>query len=463
MDHTLPDDVDGLARRLRAALDGGPAVSPLPRLRADAPPAGTALVVRTSGSTGAPREVALTAAALRASATATHDRLGGPGRWVLTLPATHIAGLQVLVRAALAADEGVPDPLVAAEPGAHFTPDGLAALLRPALADGVGVHISLVPTQLHRVLAAADDGAGAGLDALSRCASVLVGGAATAPALFARSRAAGVPVVRTYGMSETAGGCVYDGVPLAGVRLRLTAPTGSGAAHNLGRPVGAGGALGNVGADAVSPVSPVGVVGVVEIAGPTLALGYLGDPDATAEAFRADACGPEAGTRWFRTSDLGSLAATATPDRAARDESARGGDGSPAGDPTEAVVLSVLGRADDVVVTGGVNVAPATVEAALADLAPAALGLPAVEPCVVGVPDDEWGQALVAVVAAPGRDERLVAVDADALARVRAAVAARLGAPSAPRRVYVTGALPLRGPGKVDRRAVARAAEAAGH
>lgn len=181
-------------------------------------------------------------------------------------------------------------------------------------------------------------------------------------------------------------------------------------------------------------------MGVVEIAGATLALGYLGDDLATAGAFRTDADG----VRWFRTSDLGAFAAVTST-----------GSGQPG-------VLSVLGRADDVVVTGGVNVAPAAVEAALAALAPAVLGVPAAEPCVVGVPDDEWGQAVVAVVAVTGGPAGLDAVGPDALAQVRAAVAARLGAPSAPRRVYVTGALPLRGPGKVDRRAVAAAAEAAG-
>ncbi|WP_245993125.1 AMP-binding protein [Xylanimonas allomyrinae] len=314
MHHTrLPDAVGGLDLAVRDALDGGPAVAPLPRLHATAPPEGAALVVQTSGSTGTPREVALTAAALHASAAATHERLGGPGRWVLTLPATHIAGLQVVVRSVLAGREGVPDPLVAAEPGARFTPDALAALLCSALADGAPVHVSLVPTQLHRVLTAADDGAAAGLDALARCAAVLLGGAATPPSLLARARAAGVPVVRTYGMSETAGGCVYDGVPLTGVRLRLAPPAqGLPDPHRhpgMGEPVAT-----------ASQGTPA--VGVVEIAGPVLALGYLGDDAATAAAFRTDDAGPDAGTRWFRTSDLGSLAPTgrssARPGRTAR-------------------------------------------------------------------------------------------------------------------------------------------------
>lgn len=382
---SLPPSVDALRDAVRAALDDGPAVVPLPRTTTAPVVPGTALVVRTSGSTGTPREVALPADALRASAAATHERLGGPGRWVLTLPPTHVAGLQVVVRSVLAGT-----PLTAARPDARFTPDGLADLLAPVLDAGDDpVYVSLVPTQVHRLLAAAQDGAPRGLAALARCAAVLLGGAASPPALLSRAAEAGVRVVTTYGMSETAGGCVYDGAPLRDVRVRVVPPDLSGE------------------------------VGVVELGGPTLAAGYLGDAAATAAAFRTDADG----SRWFRTSDLGRLAPDGT--------------------------LEVLGRADDVVVTGGVNVAPAPVEALVGEL----LGG---EACVVGVPDAEWGQVLVAVVAtlASSGGPRIAPVDDDALARVRSSVATRLGAPSAPRRVYAAAALPLRGPGKVDRSGV---------
>ncbi|WP_418274882.1 AMP-binding protein [Isoptericola jiangsuensis] len=342
--------------------------------------------MRTSGSTGAPREVALGAAALRASATATGERLGAPGRWVLALPPTHVAGVQVIVRSILAGTR-----LAAAAPTSPFTPQGLADLLADALRGDDPVHLSLVPTQLHRAVRAADDGAPAALEALRRCGAVLLGGAATPPGLLTRALDAGVPVVRTYGMSETAGGCVYDGVALAGVRLRVAAAPG--------RP------------------------GRVEIAGPTLATGYVGDDGSgDGSPFVDDVDG-----RWFRTNDLGVL------------EDGR---------------LRVLGRADDVVVTGGVNVAPAAVEAVVGEL----LGA---EVCVVGVPDDEWGQAVVAVVADPhgnptGAPTGVPEAQAsdDELERVRAEVAARLGPPAAPRRIVRVPALPVRGPGKVDRRAV---------
>lgn len=395
----------GVVTAVRRALDGGPAVVPLPRA-GDAPvPAGTALVVRTSGSTGTPREVALSADAVRASATATHERLGGPGHWVLTLPTTHVAGLQVVVRSVLART-----PLTSADPDAPFTPDRFADLLEPVVGRAdAPVYASLVPTQLHRLVAAAGDGEPRGLAALARCSAVLLGGAATPRPLLERALDAGVTVVRTYGMSETAGGCVYDGVPLRGVRVRVAEPA--------------------------APAGSDSMTGVIELSGPTLATGYLGDDAGTAAAFRTDTSGPDAGTRWFRTSDLGSV----------------GPDG----------VLRVVGRADDVVITGGVNVSPAAVEAALADV----LG----EACVVGVPDAEWGHTLVAVVASgsaaadPAHGLRPVAPSE--LERARAVVGERLGAAAAPRRAYHAATLPLRGPGKVDRSAVADAVrrhEAAG-
>lgn len=404
---TLTDVV----RAVRDALDGGPAYAPQPRLSDAALPPGTALVLRTSGSTGNPREVALSAAALRASAEATHDRLGGPGRWLLVLPPTHVAGVQVINRSVVAGTEvrvGAPD---------RFTPSGFAALAGDFLARGARAYVSIVPTQLHRLVTAADDGAAAGLDALARFDAVLVGGAAAPAPLLARARAAGVRAVTTYGMSETSGGCVYDGVPLAGVRVRTVA-TGAGTSTGAGTGTDQG----------TEPGTADPRTGLVELSGPVLAAGYVGDPDTTAAAFRTD---PD-GTRWFRTSDLGRL------------------DGDR---------LTVLGRADDVILTGGVNVAPAAVEDAVAEHL-AALGSPG-EACVVGVPDAEWGQAVVAVVTGRAPNARasrdggdLADGGAELLAGLRSAVGQRLGTPAAPRRVYVTAVLPTRGPGKVDRRAV---------
>ncbi|MCK2236758.1 MULTISPECIES: o-succinylbenzoate--CoA ligase [unclassified Crossiella] len=372
------DNTAGSARdahhALRAALEGGPALLPLaPGLAGERVAAAlrpeqgeqdldVALIVPTSGSTGTPKGVLLTEAALRASAAATHERLGGPGHWLLALPVHHIAGIQVLTRSLLAGF----DPCVL-DSATGFRPETFAAAAGPLLAQG-RAYTALVPTQLSRLIAEA----GSGLAALREFAAVIVGGAATPPALLRAARDAGVAVSTTYGMSETAGGCVYDGLPLTGARVRL----GQGDA--------------------------------VELGGPMLARGYRLAPEATAAVFAEG---------WFRTGDLGRFAA----------------DGR----------LEILGRADDVIITGGEKVPPALVERALTDC-------PGVrEACVVGVPDPEWGQAVAAVVVpaewtAPPAAEQL-----------REAVRDVAGRACAPRRVLFLPELPLRGPGKVDRRAVA--------
>jgi o-succinylbenzoate---CoA ligase len=205
---------------------------------------GTAVIITTSGSTGEPKGVELSAAALTHSAGASLARVEArPGeRWLLSLPPSHVAGLQVLVRSLLSG-----------------TDLGLApAATADALAASGCAHISLVPTQLVRLL----DEPG-GTAALAGFSSVLVGGAAAGATVLDRARAAGINAVTTYGMSETCGGCVYDGVPLDGVRVR---------ADDEGR---------------------------LRISGPVLMNRYYGRPDLTGEALD----GGE-----FATSDLGSVA-----------------------------------------------------------------------------------------------------------------------------------------------------------
>ena len=165
---------------------------------------GEPLVVRTSGSSGEPKDVVLSHAAVITSARATLDRLGGPGHWLLALPVSGIAGIQVLVRSALAAREPI---ALADHPSLRSGIDALDASTRR--------YTAIVPTQLHR-WAAADE-----LDVLAELDTVLVGGAALDPDLRATAEAAGVRLIRTYGMTETCGGCVYDGVPLDGVEVRV--------------------------------------------------------------------------------------------------------------------------------------------------------------------------------------------------------------------------------------------------
>ena len=170
------------------------------------------LVMRTSGSTSAHgRLVGISAAQLLASINATDARLGGAGTWVLALPPNHIAGLQVVARAA-AGDRSV----VVVE--GKVTPQALSDAIDEAVRrDPNGrVYLSLVPTQLTDCM---DDSVAR--DTLTRCSAILVGGAATSSQLVSEARAAGMPIVLTYGMSETCGGCVYDGVPLDGVQVRL--------------------------------------------------------------------------------------------------------------------------------------------------------------------------------------------------------------------------------------------------
>jgi O-succinylbenzoic acid--CoA ligase len=252
-----------LARRLEAALDGtGPAICPLspglpePALRsiidALAPaavettegtirrdsgrPTEAAVLIATSGSTGQPKIVELSAEALTRSATATLRRVGAaPGdRWLCCLPTDHIAGVQVLTRSIVAGTAPV-----------------IHERFSPAAAVTSGVqHISVVPTQLRRMLD----------HDLSVFSSILLGGAAAPPDLLESARAAGGRILTTYGMSETCGGCVYDGVPLDGVS------------------------------------ATVGDDGRIRLAGPVLFDGYRLRPDLTAAVLDGD---------WFVTGDLG--------------------------------------------------------------------------------------------------------------------------------------------------------------
>jgi o-succinylbenzoate---CoA ligase len=360
-----PARVAELTAALAAAVEGsGPAVLPYTGTAPEPPDApGAAVLIATSGSTGTPKLVSLTAAALTASATAAVARLGGPGRWLLALPTEHAAGIQVVLRALLA---GAPPQVQDISTG--FRPVDFAAA---SAALGAGRrYTSLVPTQLGRIL----DAGGPALDALCSYAGVLIGGAALSRPLHERATAAGVAVVTTYGMTETAGGCVYDGVPLDGVTVDLED-------------------------------DDPGAGGRILLGGPTLASGYLGLPAETAEAFT--------GGR-FRTGDLGRLA---------------GGR------------LEVLGRADDVIVTGGEKVAPAAVERVLA-AQPGVHGV-----CVVGLPDAEWGQIVAAA---------LVLDDTVATEAVTEPVRAALGRHAVPRRVARVAEIPLRGIGKPDRVAVSK-------
>lgn len=167
----------------------------------------TVLGVATSGSTGVPKIVLLSRAALVASGEATASRISGHGQWNLCLGLTHIAGVQVVLRSVLAGTTPVRCPAGG--------PDFAAAFARSTKEmTGQRRYVSMVPTQLRRLLDHPDSRA-----ALRSYDAILLGGAAADRALLAD--ADDLQIVTTYGMSETAGGCVYDGVPLDGVRALL--------------------------------------------------------------------------------------------------------------------------------------------------------------------------------------------------------------------------------------------------
>ena len=175
----------------------------------------TALVAATSGSTGAPRGVLVTRANLRAAVEASWAHIPGlrACSWVLALPVTSIGGFGAIVRAHLAGTSLHALPSVGG--AAAFRVDDLLALrVEEPFA------ISIVPTQLADILASPEATAW-----LSGATTVLVGAAATPDDLAERARDAGIRLVTTYGMTETTGGCVYDGVPLPGVRIELDGDT----------------------------------------------------------------------------------------------------------------------------------------------------------------------------------------------------------------------------------------------
>ena len=375
-----------------------------------------ALVVGTSGSTGTPKRTALTARALAASAAATERFFGSnsdaASQWLLALPAHYIAGAQVLARSVLAGTA----PVIAhsvTEP-VHFSPEVfLQAVERMSSARR---FISLVPTQLHKLLESADADPHLGAEiheALGSFAGILLGGAPASADLLAASTALGLNTVTTYGSAETAGGCVYSGSVLPGVRVELVPEEGMPAVPDVeGKPA---------------------QVGRIWISGAHLASGYIGDAARTAEHFFIAADG----TRWYRTDDYGLLSPANDPDSATHGSEPR---------------LQVLGRSDDVLISGGVKISARAVATVLEEH-------PSVrEACVVGLPDARWGTAIAAAVtlvpsagAAATSTENRPALNEELCALLRARCAEKLGAPAAPKQLSILPDFPLTSTGKPDR------------
>ncbi|WP_420174465.1 AMP-binding protein [Luteococcus sp. OSA5] len=312
-----------------------------------------AVVVATSGSSGQPKGVVLSRAALLAAAESSQQRLG-PMSWTCVLPTGYVAGLMVLVRAH-----------VAGQP-VHFASPDLSDLSGPASAPGPKA-ISIVPTQLFRAMDHPEV-----LRAMARYDAILLGGAAVDPDLLARARGHGLNLITTYGMSETCGGCVWDGEPLPGVTVDL--------------------------GPSAEPVEAPS--GRIHLHGDMVFSGYRLAPELTAATLQG---------RTVRTNDRGEWR-----------------DGR----------LHVLGRFDDVVISGGVNV----------DLAAVQRAVDAVEPdsgVVLALPDREWGSRVV-----------LASTSAHDLQWWRTALADRLGRAALPRQLVAIDVVPRTSSGKIDRQSL---------
>lgn len=301
------------------------------------------LIVGTTGTTGTRKSVALSSAALLASARASLEFLNAhPGQtWALLMPMHHIAGINVLIRAL----ELGTTPIDLRSTDNYLATDFSAA----------------VPTQIYRAL----NGDDKLLAHLKSAKSVLVGGARLQEDLLHKAQDAGISVVRTYGMSETAGGCIYEGTPVAGAQARISDS------------------------------------GLIEISGPMLASGYLNDNELWIQRYRDG---------WFTTSDLGKINSDGTVD--------------------------VLGRADDVYITGGEKVSLTRVDEVLHN------AFPQLQWCAVAVDDAQWGERLV--VAVSGADH-------PSIHEVSAVLSSALGDIAKAKQLLIFEEIPMIGIGKVDR------------
>ena len=341
---------------------------------------GVDLVISTSGSSaGKPRLVGLSMDALMASLKATELALDGPGRWILALPTHHIAGAMILLRAAVAET----NPQVV-DTTNGFDPRDLLPAIRGVTQDEMPGYLSLVPTQLVQCLDAGEEVVGA----MRSLSAVLVGGAAISQHLLERALNAGLKVRITYGMTETAGGCVYDGKPLPGTSVRAVDWDGRTR---------------------------------LAIHGPTLMTRYL---DAESPFF------DEGGHRWLLTGDLGIIRASGT--------------------------VEVRGRADDVIVSGGLSIAPGPVRRTVRSFEGVS------DAWIMATPDEKWGHVVTALVV-PEQVPSDSLEMAELGSAIREHAAAHIGRAQAPRRIVAVESLPYLGFDKIDRAAAAQAAaEASG-
>ena len=329
-------EIPQLAGEITAALVGNGPTLGFGEITSDYAPHYAAVVVGTTGTSGTPKEVALTATALISSARASNKFIGAkPGQtWSLLLPLTHIAAVNVIVRAIELGT--LPIDLRSFEgeyPRVDFT--------------------AIVPTQLFRAL----NGDQNLLDHLKAAEAVLVGGAALSHSLRNQANLAGIKIVTTYGMTETCGGCVYDGSPLDGVSIEIRS-------------------------------------GKIFVKGPILASSN------------------QLNEGWYETSDLGEI----VDDK-----------------------LIVIGRADDVIISGGENLSLNAVEESLGR------AFPNIQYAAFAIEDPQWGHSLQIAVVGEVKDQEITAhLESD------------LGFIAKPKGIPHLASLPLLGIGKVDRKSLAK-------
>ena len=326
-----------LQENLAVALEGsGPALTTA-ALRVKQVPNEIALVVSTSGSTGAPKAVAISSAALIASTNASHKYLGAtPGdSWSLLLPTTHIAGLNVLIRATALGSRVIDNRNNDNYIDADF--------------------VSIVPTQLYKALTSDAKL----LEHLTAAEAVLVGGAALSEKMKKEAASKHVKIITTYGMTEMSGGCVYNQKPLDGVEVKISNQ------------------------------------GLIQLSGPMIASGYLNDDGKISDDLNSG---------WFESSDLGEF---------------------------NNGVLKILGRSDEVIISGGEKISLVEVEELIKTI------LPGVEVITFAMADDKWGDKLcLASTSVINQDELRI----------------KMGNLATPKELFVFNSIPKTPIGKPDRR-----------
>ncbi len=345
---------DITARLAKTLLGDGPALALTP-ISSQNVSSEIALVVSTSGSTGVAKEVGLSASALLASAKATNNFLGASTgqSWSLLLPLTHIAGINVLLRSL---DLGTTPIDVRDVSGSYPKADFTA----------------IVPTQLFRAL----NGDTELLEHLQSAKSVLVGGAALDSELREQASAAGIKIVESYGMTETCGGCIYDGLPIGDTSVEIDAN------------------------------------GLIKIATSSLATTYVND-----EA----GWGSKLSGKFFTTSDLGEIA-----------------NGK----------LKVLGRADDIIISGGENIALKQVEDLLNR------EFTGIQCAAFAIRDLQWGQALHLAIAGSLKPE---------LTKINEHLASHISVAAKVKGIIYVDELPLTSLDKIDRQKLIAIAQREGN